>query len=106
MCSVCPVWPPAAAGERADDVPKAFALDDEKRDMEGNRMITCRLSILFGERQLKISKVSRETGISRTTLTALYYDNGKSVSFHTLDTLCKYLGCGVGELLVEREDET
>ena len=36
-------------------------------------MINNNFSKLLGERLLKISKVSEETGISRTTLTNLYY---------------------------------
>lgn len=34
--------------------------------------VTSRLAVLMGERKKKISDVSRETGISRTTLTHLY----------------------------------
>ena len=33
-----------------------------------------RLSTIMGEKRLKISTISRDTGISRATLTSLYYD--------------------------------
>ena len=46
-------------------------------------MILCNLAAIMGERRLKISKVAADTGISRTTLTALYYDSGKGVQFET-----------------------
>ena len=46
-------------------------------------MILCNLAAIMGERRLKISKVAADTGISRTTLTALYYDYGKGVQFDT-----------------------
>lgn len=55
-------------------------------------MIDSNLAVLLAERNLKITKVSRDTGISRTTLTALCYDHSGGIKFETLNTLCKYLG--------------
>ena len=55
-------------------------------------MIDSNLAVLLAERNLKITKVSRDTGISRTTLTALCYDHSGGIKFDTLNTLCKYLG--------------
>lgn len=54
-------------------------------------MIHCNLSVLLAERQLKISRVAAETGISRTTLTALAYNNCQGIQMTTLNTLCLYL---------------
>lgn len=42
-------------------------------------MILCNLSEILGKRRLKIAKVAADTGISRTTLTSLYYDTVKGV---------------------------
>lgn len=61
-------------------------------------MIRCNLSAIMGARRLKISKVSKDTGISRTTLTALYYDSGKGIQFETANRLCIYFGITMGEL--------
>nr|WP_300184064.1 helix-turn-helix transcriptional regulator [uncultured Agathobaculum sp.] len=58
-----------------------------------------RLSTIMGEKRLKISTISRDTGISRATLTSLYYDRNSAVSLQTLGTLCAYLGCEVGDLI-------
>ena len=58
MCSVCPVWPPAAAGERADDVPKAFKMDDEKRDMEGMKITLIELQDVLGRSKDEFCGVS------------------------------------------------
>lgn len=55
-------------------------------------MILCNLPVLLAERKLRISKVTADTGISRTTLTAMYYGTGVGVQFETLDKLCIYLG--------------
>ena len=61
-------------------------------------MVFCNLSVLLAERRLKISKVSADTGISRTTLTALCQNAGKGVQTDTINTLCMYLGVSVGDL--------
>lgn len=58
-----------------------------------------RFSTLLGERKLKISKVAKDTGISRTTLTNLYYGKTKGVTFAVLEKLCTYFGCSPGDLL-------
>lgn len=61
-------------------------------------MILCNLAVLLAERKTKISKVSADTGISRTTLTALYYNTGRGVQFDTANSLCLYLDVGMDEL--------
>ncbi len=63
-------------------------------------MIYCNLSILLAERKLTITKVSAETGISRTTLTVLTNNYWHGVQGETINTLCKYLDVTVGELFV------
>lgn len=62
-------------------------------------MIYCNLSVLLAERNLKITKVSLETGISRTTLTSLALNHWQGVRADTLNALCKYLGVSVGDIL-------
>lgn len=61
-------------------------------------MIYCNLTVLLAERRMKISSVSAETGISRTTLTALCQNAMKGVQTDTVNELCMYLNIGVGEL--------
>ncbi len=62
------------------------------------KLIANNFSAILGKKLLKISKVSKETGISRTTLTNLYYRRSTCVSLEVLDKLCQYLNCGVGDL--------
>ena len=62
-------------------------------------MLNNSLSAILGERRLKISKLSRETGILRSTLTNLYYQKTISISFVVLEKLCKYLNCSVNDLI-------
>lgn len=60
--------------------------------------IVNRFSEILGERRLKISDIQRITGISRTTLTNLYYDKSQSITFDILGKLCDALECDVSDL--------
>ena len=53
-------------------------------------MIISNLNVLLAERKLTISKVSKDTGISRTTLTSLCSNFAKGIQFDTLNSLIKY----------------
>lgn len=53
----------------------------------------------MGEKKLKISDVSNETGINRGTITRLYHETAVRVEFEVLEQLCNYLGCGIEDLL-------
>ena len=66
-------------------------------------MINNKFSVLLAERLLKISTVSKETGISRTTLTNLYYKRTNQISIEVLDKLCSYLNCTVNDILEYKE---
>lgn len=68
-------------------------------------MINCNLARLMGEKKIKISDLSRETGVNRGTLTRLYYETAERVELDVLDKLCEYFSVGVGEFL-ERVDST
>ncbi len=63
-------------------------------------MIKCRLSILMGERKLRVADVARETGLSRSTVTSLYKETAERVDLNSIDALCEFLDCEVGELFV------
>lgn len=62
-------------------------------------MIKCNLSRMMGEKKLKISDVSKDTGINRGTITRLYHETAVRVEFDVLEKLCMYLGCEVGVLI-------
>lgn len=59
---------------------------------------TSRFKDVLSERDLKISTISKGTGISRTTLTELYYNRCKNISAKTMLRLCSYLSCDIGEI--------
>lgn len=54
-------------------------------------MLKTNLSILLAQRDLRITKVAEDTGISRTTLTALSSNSSQGIQFDTLNKLCTYL---------------
>lgn len=62
-------------------------------------MIRCNLSILLAERGLTISQVSEDTGISRTTLTALAKNRNSGIQLETINTLCLYLKIEPSQLI-------
>ena len=67
-------------------------------------MIKCNLSRIMGEKKLKISDVSRDTGINRGTLTRLYQETAERIDLEVMDQLCGYLKCNVGDLFERVKD--
>ena len=67
-------------------------------------IINNKFSILLAERLLKISEIAKETVISRTTLTNLYYRRTDKISFDVLNKLCKYLNCNVQDIFEYKEE--
>lgn len=53
-------------------------------------MIKNRLSVLLAERGLRITRVAKDTGISRNTLTATSQNDTEMIRLETINTLCKY----------------
>lgn len=65
-------------------------------------MLISNLSVLLAQRRLTITRVSQDTRISRTTLTALCGGSAKGVQFETLNALCQYLKVAPGDLFLYR----
>lgn len=61
-------------------------------------MIRCNLSTMMGRDKLRISDVVRETGLNRSTITALYKETATRVDLRSIDQLCRLFRCQVGEL--------
>lgn len=69
-------------------------------------MIKSNLHIFMGQRKIKsIRQLSIETGISRLSLTKMYDGEAKGIEYATLETLCRYFKCTVGDLLEYVEGE-
>lgn len=67
-------------------------------------MIVNKFSEILGKRKMKISDVHEATGISRPTLTALYYAKRKGIEFDTLDKICRYLRIQPCDILERKDD--
>jgi putative transcriptional regulator len=56
-------------------------------------------------RRITLDEVSRETGISRNTLSRIANSRGVNTTSDNLDRLCKYFSCTLADLAVYIEDE-
>ncbi|MEN8170589.1 MAG: helix-turn-helix transcriptional regulator [Pseudomonadota bacterium] len=69
-------------------------------------MIRCNLSRILGERKLKVSDVEKGTKLHRHKIAALYKETAIKVDLDTIDKICEYLECSVGELLERVVDQS
>lgn len=67
-------------------------------------MIKSNLPMLMAQTGCRsINKISKATGISRTTLTALYYSKCNGIQYDTLDKLCVFFDCQIGDILIRSQ---
>lgn len=59
--------------------------------------------VILAKKRLKISTVSIETGIARSTLIPFYYERDVNPTTKTLLKLADYLGVTIDELLTSEE---
>lgn len=55
--------------------------------------------VLLAKQRKKVSDVHKATGISKSTLTALYYERTKHPDVRILQKVADYLGVTIDELL-------
>lgn len=71
-----------------------------------------RLKVLLAEKELRENRkltyrtVAKETGLAIDTLTSYMTQRVNRFDKSTLETLCEYLACNVGDLLSYSKDET
>lgn len=63
-------------------------------------VIISNLSSIMGQKKLKIADIMKKTGITRPTLTKLYYNDCSGITFDTLNSLCEYLNIMPNDLLL------
>jgi putative transcriptional regulator len=68
-------------------------------------MIRIHLGRLLGERKMKMSDLSKQTGISKNALSDLYHEKTDRIRFDTLDKICTALHCSVSDLVEYVQDE-
>lgn len=69
-------------------------------------MIRCHLSTLMGTRKMKIIDVARETGLNRSTVRALYYEDWVRVERDSIEKICRLFNCKLQDLFEWTPDET
>ena len=68
--------------------------------------ISCKLSVLMGEKRYNIQDVYERTGLSRGTISNLYHDKMQRIDYETLSKLCKLFDCSVGDILEFYKEES
>lgn len=61
-------------------------------------MIKNRVSLLMGDKRLKIAEVAKMTGLSYNAVSNIYYDKTTNIDFETLDKLCYALECNTNDI--------
>lgn len=61
--------------------------------------IKCYLSRVLGERRLNISEFSKSAGVARNTITSLYHEDAKGITWAVLNKLCIALECQPNDLI-------
>ena len=82
----------------------AFCCPAQHPNKTNKAIIRCNLSTLMGRHKLRISDVVRETGLNRSTITALYKESATRVDLPAIDLLCNLFRCQVGELFEHLPD--
>lgn len=68
--------------------------------------IISRLPQLMADKKIRsINKLAKETSLGTPTLYRLYDGSNARIDYSTLEALCRYFGCQVGDILVYDEGE-
>lgn len=70
-----------------------------KTEKKGVRHLKNNMRVILAKQRKKTSDVAEATGISKSTLTALYYERAKNPSLDTLKKVSSYLGVTLDEFL-------
>ncbi|EPT83013.1 TPA: helix-turn-helix domain-containing protein [Streptococcus agalactiae] len=65
--------------------------------------MTNNFRVVLAKKRKKIADVAKATGLSKTTLTALYYERTKNPEVETLLKIANFLGVTLDELLTVEE---
>jgi len=68
-------------------------------------MIKLKIKELAKRQNKTISDISRETGLNRNTVTALFHDNVEGIKFETLEKLCSVFKVSINELIEIAEEK-
>lgn len=62
--------------------------------------IISKLNLLMAERKIRsINKLAKDTGVSSPALGRLYDGSNIRIDYSTIEALCRYFNCAIGDLL-------
>lgn len=64
-------------------------------DKNSKDILAENLRVFLARKKMSITELSRETGISRNTLTGIYYGKNEMIKFETLDKLAGFMNWNV-----------
>jgi len=67
--------------------------------------IKCHLSRALGEKRINISEFSKSAKVARNTITGLYHEEAKGITWGVLDRICTALDCQPCDLIERVPDE-
>lgn len=62
-------------------------------------MIKIHLSGILAEKQMSQAELARQTGIRPSTVSAIYNEIAERLNINHLDSICRYLGCDLTDLI-------
>lgn len=62
-------------------------------------LVTCHLDVLLAQRQMTLTELSRQVGVTIANLSVLKNNRARAIRFTTLTAICQALECTVGDLL-------
>lgn len=62
-------------------------------------MVRINLAVMLAKKKMKVSDLSRETGIRYNTLSDMYHEFTERISLEHIDLICRVLDCTSGELI-------
>lgn len=68
-------------------------------------MIVSMLQKFIDKHSISVLELSKRSGVSRPSLTALATNKGKGVQFDTLEKLCRFFHVGINEMLVMFDEQ-
>ena len=66
---------------------------------EGGEILKNNLRIFMAREKINVSELSQATGISRSTISKFYNEKNKRIDSNTIESICDYFKCSVGDLL-------
>lgn len=68
--------------------------------MESALKVVCKLDELMRTRKITAKMISDKTGITPAAISNLRTNKNRQVQFDTVELLCEYFNCNVGDLFV------